>query len=232
MSSFKWHCFASRAAFDFVLGEPFIASNSYAMGSAVPIVRHPMRLKLGLEDASRELLNSLRYRFTPDCPASSWGNSAGSIILDNLPIKYAERYPAIIRKIVDRQVALPLGNARPFEQFEKYRDGKHLPAGVTLEIYMKPEILRIRSEILQALHGLSGIETINIRECLYFSFSRPQTSGEARETAEALKAAFPKGISLGLADRLTLLQAVEEKFAPTYRGDFYFKEAKKDVKYE
>jgi hypothetical protein len=33
ISNSKWHCFASHAAFDFILAQLFIASKSYAMAA-------------------------------------------------------------------------------------------------------------------------------------------------------------------------------------------------------
>jgi hypothetical protein len=200
-------------------------------GSAVLMVQHPMQLLLGLGDASQELLNSLRPRFAPDCPTNSW-EGVKFILLDNLPIKHAERYPKIIRNIVDRQVAFHLDYATPFEQFEKYEDGKHFPPGVALKARPTTQVSKIRSELLGALQGLPGIEGIKSRELLYCPFSRPQTAAAARQTAEALKTAFPKGILLGMVNRLVLLEGAQNKFEPAYRGDFYFKGAKKDVKYE
>jgi hypothetical protein len=124
-----------------------------------------MRLLLGLEDASGELLNSLRSRFAPDCPYHSLDGDR-FIILDNLPLKHAERYPGIIRKVANRQVAFPLGNVTTFEQREIYQNGRYKPPGVALQAYLTPEILRIRSETLQALQGLPGIEIVQSREKL------------------------------------------------------------------
>jgi hypothetical protein len=86
--------------------------------------------------------------------------------------------------------------------------------------------------MLQALKGLPGIERIKCREQLSCPFSRPQTAAAARATAEALKATFPKGILVGLVNRLVLLERMDGNFESAYRGDFYFKGAKKDVKYE
>jgi hypothetical protein len=185
-----------------------------------------MQLFLGLGDLSQELLNPLRPRFAPDCPTNPW-EGVNFIFLDNLPIKHAERYPKMLRKIVDRQVAFPLGYANPFEQFEKYEDGKHFPPGVTLKTRPTTQISKICSELLRALQGLPGIERIKSRELMYCPFSRPQTAAAARETAKALKAAFPKGILLGMVNRLVLLEGAPNRFEHTYRGDFYFKECKK-----
>ena len=127
-------------------------------------------------------------------------------------MKHAERYPNIIRKIVDRQVAFPLGYATPFEQFEKYKDGKHFPPRVTLKTRLTTQVSTIYSELLGALQGLPGIERIKSRELMYCPFSRPQTAAAARETAEALKAAFPKGILLGMVNRLVLLEGEQNRF--------------------
>ena len=129
-------------------------------------------------------------------------------------------------------MAFPLGYAIPFEQFEKYQDGKHFPPGVTLKTYPTVQARKICPELLGALQGLPDIETIKSREQMYCPLSRPQTAAAARETAEALKAAFPKGILLGMVNRLVLLEGAQNRFEPAYRGDFHFKGAKKDVKYE
>jgi hypothetical protein len=86
---------------------------------------------------------------------------------------------------------------------------RYQPPGVALQAYLTPEILRIRSEMLQALQSLPGIERIKSREQLSWPFSRAQTLAAAREPVEALKAAFPKGILLGLANKLVLLEGVE-----------------------
>jgi hypothetical protein len=190
-----------------------------------------MRLLLGFDNATGEFLDSLRSRFAPDCPYHS-SDGDMFIILDSLPLKHAERYPSTIRKIAKRQVAFPLGRVAMFEQREIYQNGRYKPPGVALQTYLTPEIWRIRSEMLQALQGLPGTEMVQSRERLSCPFSRPQTIAEARETAEALKAAFPKGISLGLVNRLILLEGVENKFESAYRSDFYFKGSKKYVKYE
>jgi hypothetical protein len=102
-----------------------------------------MQLILALDDACDEILMPLRSRFAPDCPTNSWENSR-FVILDDLPIKHAKRYPEIIRKIVDRQVSFPLGNVTPFEQRKVYRNGRYKPPGVALSANLTPEILKIR----------------------------------------------------------------------------------------